>query len=54
MVVIIELPDRDTEYIEGAAHVHFQVDNWVTISFDGAKEDRTLRIDHTNSVSIVP
>ncbi len=54
MTVIIEQRDRDVEYIEDAVHVHIQVDNWVTISFDGERENRTLRIDHTNSISIVP
>ena len=53
MTVIIEETDRDTEYIEDVAHVHFQVDNWVKLSFEG-KDNQAFRIDHTKSVSIVP
>ncbi len=53
MQVVIEETDRDIVYIEDVVHVHFQVDNWVTISFDG-KEDQHVRVSHLIAVSVVP
>lgn len=53
MTAIITRDGLRDEVESDVVHVHFQVDNWVVLSFEG-EPDKTIRLNHLTTVSIVP